>query len=142
MGTFGFSYMYTQTKGLGMVKEYPSLTEMKRVEIDVRSSYLEDSSAMLFYDAKEKEYYDGYSTVVQDEEGMKFLQSVQKKASELNIEDHFVDEAYYINVFYIKQDNSQVYRSYTLKGNKRNKEYLLKLMEELKHTEKFSVMQH
>lgn len=142
MGTFGFSYMYTQTKGLGMVKEYPSLTEMKRVEIDVRSSYLEDSSAMLFYDAKEKEYYDGYSTVVQDEEGMKFLQSVQKKASELNIEDYFVDEAYYINVFYIKQDNSQVYRSYTLKGNKKNKEYLLKLMEELKHTEKFSVMQH
>ena len=125
-----------------MLKEYPSLTEMKRVEIDVRSSYLEDSSAMLFYDAKEKEYYDGYSTVVQDEEGMKFLQSVQKKASELNIEDYFVDEAYYINVFYIKQDNSQVYRSYTLKGNKKNKEYLLKLMEELKHTEKFSVMQH
>ena len=62
---------------------------------------------------KRQEYYDGYSTVVQDEEGMKFLQSVQKKASELNIEDYFVDEAYYINVFYIKQDNSQVYRSYT-----------------------------
>ena len=57
--------MYTQTKGLGMVKEFPSLTDMKRVNIDVNSSSIENDSAMQFYDAKNKEYYDGYGTSVQ-----------------------------------------------------------------------------
>lgn len=142
IGTFGFSYMYTQTKGLGMVKELPSLTDMKHVEINVNSSSIDNDSVMQFYDAKEKEYYDGYSSVVQDEEDMKFLQDVQKKASELNVDDYFYDDAFYISISYIKQDNSQIYRSYTLKMNKKSKDYLQKVMEELKHTDKFSVMQH
>ena len=50
IGTFGFSYMYTQTKGLGMVKEFPSLTDMVRVNIDVNASSIENDSAMQFYD--------------------------------------------------------------------------------------------
>ena len=142
IGTFGFSYMYTQTKGLGMVKEFPSLTDMKRVNIDVNSSSIENDSAMQFYDAKNKEYYDGYGTSVQDEESMKDLLDVQKEVSTRSVKEYFYDNAFYISISYIKQDNFQVSRNYTLKMNKKNKDYLQKLMEELKHTEKFSVMQH
>ena len=56
--------------------------------------------------------------------------------------EEIYDNAFYISISYIKQDNFQVSRNYTLKMNKKNKDYLQKLMEELKHTEKFSVMQH
>lgn len=142
IGTFGFSYMYTQTKGLGMVKEFPSLTDMVRVNIDVNASSIENDSAMQFYDAKNKEYYDGYGTSVQDEESMKDLLDVQKEVSTRSVKEYFYDNAFYISISYIKQDNFQVSRNYTLKMNKKNKDYLQKLMEELKHTEKFSVMQH
>lgn len=97
---------------------------------------------MQFYDAKNKEYYDGYGTSVQDEESMKDLLDVQKEVSTRSVKEYFYDNAFYISISYIKQDNFQVSRNYTLKMNKKNKDYLQKLMEELKHTEKFSVMQH
>ena len=92
---------------------------------------------MRFHDTKKKEYYDGYSTVIQDTESMQFMQDVQKKASKLNVEEYY-DESYNVTITYIKQNKSKVYRRYTLKVNKKNKDYLQKLMDELKHTEKFT----
>ena len=137
IGTFGFSYLYTQTKGLGMVKEFPSLAEVKEIEFDVHNYTIEDDNGMRFHDTKKKEYYDGYSTVIQDTESMQFMQDVQKKASKLNVEEYY-SETYYVTITYIKQNKSMINRSYTLEVNKKNKDYLQKLMDELKHTEKFT----
>ena len=92
---------------------------------------------MRFHDTKKKEYYDGYSTVIQDTESMQFMQDVQKKASKLNVEEYY-SETYYVTITYIKQNKSMINRSYTLEVNKKNKDYLQKLMDELKHTEKFT----
>ena len=52
-----------------MVKEFHlwQIWSGNKYSMCIITSSIEDDYAMQFYDAKNKEYYDGYSTSVQDE---------------------------------------------------------------------------
>lgn len=138
LGTFGFSYLYTQTKGFGMVREFPTMTEVKKIEFDVNTSYVGDRENMLFSYriGKNKEIYlTSYSATLQKKDPIETIGTVQKQLSKQNVD--YSEDMYYITLQYKMQNGKSIYRGYNLKMNTKNHDYLQKLMEQFQNTDKF-----
>lgn len=143
LGTFGFSYLYTQTKGFGMVREFPSMAEVKKIEFDVNTSYVGDRENMLFNFriGKNKEIYlNSYSATLQKKDSIETIGNNQKQLSKLNVD--YSQDMYYVNIQYEMQNGKSIYRRYNLKMNTKNHDYLQKLMEQFQNTDKFNYSEY
>lgn len=121
-----------------MVREFPTMTEVKKIEFDVNTSYVGDRENMLFNFriGKNKEIYlNSYSATLQKKDSIETIGNNQKQLSKLNVD--YSQDMYYVNIQYEMQNGKSIYRGYNLKMNTKNHDYLQKLMEQFQNTDKF-----
>lgn len=137
LSTFGFSYLYTQTKGFGMVKEFPQADTLKAVQISVNRSQTDyqrvDGKKTLLYPFEASVSKKPIDSFVFDSKKKKvILRSLtfQELLSERRLKEERA-VGFYVDIYYTKKDNTMIYRHYAIPYEKSSYMLLQNILDEL-----------